>query len=171
MDVKKKEKRFVNLHGELFYDFIKYDPEFGSKTTIIFTIPWYDEWDRYDDIIDYYEYKGKDLEPITEVLTRPIYPHDFYIDNRNGNRIKFDDFDTFRFMESLIVKEPEAKDKYEKIILDHVKTMGFKTWEEAKKHIAPGIPFDIRLMCEYLGVFKNINDVYTLKPMIYTYWS
>ena len=106
-----KESSYKESKGTMFYDCVIYDPEFGNKKVIIFTIPWNEDWNRYDDIIDYYEYKGKNLKSKVELLKRPIYPYDFYIDNRTGNKLNYQHIHTYRLFKDTMEKEKSNNEK------------------------------------------------------------
>lgn len=171
---KNNESSYKELDDDaIHYDSISYDEEFGYDNVIVFTIPWQKDWYRYDDIIDYYQWHKKSIGPHVKVINRPIYPYDFYINSKTGNRVKFEYRDTYSFLNDLIKKEKDEKRKLDlKLGLEKVcKEAGFDGTEDASKHFVPGIAEDVRLIIDYFQIFKNPLVVHTLKPMIYTYWA
>lgn len=125
-------------------DFIKGDTELSHCSPLVFTNPFYKDWYRFDDDIDYLEncqrHKG-----IKDELIIPkneggglayIYPYASYVNRKTGERVHNVDY-----------------------------------MYENDRNIVPKPPDIIINFCEFKNVFKNPLTVYRLKPMLYTYWS
>jgi len=176
------ELHFLNNKDVSLFDCVEYDMEFGMENVILFIPPGHgDDWHRYDDVIDYYEFyyhydvdNDSDMTFVKE-LKMGIYPYDYgYCDKRTGERL-----DNLHVRGHLQLKMERMKQSFEeKNILDEyyivlnesAKKLGFKNSEDADENMLPEVPDSIRAWCEYLKVFKDEKTVYQLKPMIYQVW-
>jgi hypothetical protein len=164
------------------YDFVKYNNYLDTSKdvgTVVFTDPAHKKWNRYGDIIDYYEAERDDrgyypdyVKFILDGAGQPaqVYPYCAFV-NRNGEKIKTstgtgitqsDRWDvTNLYFESSKKKRKDWKWK---------ETFGVNNIIEWQRHIVPEPPYGIRLFCEVAKPFKNPLTIYRLKPMIFTYW-
>jgi hypothetical protein len=62
----------------------------------------------------------------------------------------------------------KLNDEEEKALM---KFVGFENVKEFKKTVVPDIPDCIRLTCEYTNLFVNLDVVYELRPILYTFWA
>lgn len=162
-----EEKKFV---ADDLYRIYTWDPEYGDPSVILFTPPTESsrDWHRYDDIMDYMEETAKNEGacPHADLLGRPIYPYDAWIDLRDPSATPDDlmvrTANMFRFNGDLI-KNTDAYKIKEKF--------GFDSVQEMLDNIVPIIPDELVELLRYLKVFKDPNTIYQLRPMIYTYWS
>lgn len=142
--------------------------EYGLPNVLLICPPeQLESWRHYDDTIDYYEENlrrenGEEVWNRYQLLPNGAYPYDsFYIDSRDGRKIK-DGHDYKRLFPYM--KAPGAKD-------EAAKKMGFANFKELQKFMKPCVPNSVIYLSKYLKLFKDENMVYSLKPMIYTYWS
>lgn len=144
-----------------------HDAEYGNpKVFCCIPVLNFQEWFRYDDLIDYYEVSLTGKGPINKakILDVPIYPHLGFMDSRDGRKV--DDQYSFCFS-----RERKTKNK-NMIELDRLaKESGFSNYEEAQKYFSPIVCPSVRYMVEFANVFVDNNTIFQMKPMIYTYWS
>jgi hypothetical protein len=147
-------------------DYICHDGEFGMPGVVLFSCL-YKDWNRYDDIIDYVE-SGRVMKNKVKLLKFPIYPYEFGINKDTGEqRFEFEgNIHPYYHIRQAVEM---GWDKYDWDKLKEVTGIG--SLEEAKEKIVPGVPEFIVELCKYLKVFKDEKTVYSLKPMVYTYWS
>jgi hypothetical protein len=144
-----------------FYNAVTYNGEYGRKNILLVTPITHPEWQRYDDVIDYYN------EPKVGARYREIrgglYPYNgFYINRFTKEHVKHAP-SIYRALWS-----GKLKDEEENVLM---KFAGFENVKEFKKTIVPDIPDCIRLTCEYTNLFVNLDVVYDLKPILYTFWA
>lgn len=146
------------------FDVIKHDSEFGLKNIFLLTIPWCKDWNRYDDIIDYHESNSKNS---IKSIWGNIYPYGTgdWINLKTKQIFKHDEFDPSLIHEYLYGKVKLKLSEY------LIKKHGTNKKAELKKILNPVPPVIIKLLCEYIGLFNDINTYYELKPIIYTYWA
>jgi len=159
---RKGTKRYVSL-----CDLICHEGEFGLPRVVMFSCL-NKGWSRWDDIIDYVEETEKGQKNKVKVLNRPIYPHEFWMHKDTGEQnFEFEGkTQPYHYIRRAIEM---GWDKYDWDKLKEVAGIG--SLEEAKEKVVPGVPEFIVELCKYLKVFNDEKTVYTLKPMIYTYWS
>lgn len=130
------------------YDFVKYNNFEDKFSPLIITSPFNSDWNRYDDIIDYYQSNGQKDEvkllKTDQGLPKPIYPFDGFINKNTKERVKMSYHDTWGGEESFTQKT------------------GLKFSD-----LAAIVPYEIELFCR---VSKFPLDIYSAHPMIYTYW-
>lgn len=143
--------------------FFRYDSEYGLSNVICFSDPFSPDWQRHDDMIDYY--MSEDSTPEVKDLTSRcgIYP--------NISMIKIPHIEL----------EEKWRDKY----APSEYNMMVGRWEKDREPILSGemleialnsyrplIPDSILLWTYYIKIFKDWErTVQELRPMIYTYWS
>lgn len=145
-----------------FHDCVIYN----DGKAICFTSFWNRDFHRLDDVIDYHEENENSrkskryLKDKVLFLDSPIYPFLNYIDNRDGRKI-----------DSNFVFEYKRESNSKRYIDEQlVKGMGFNSLEECKLYITPQIPQSLILTLKYLKIFKDSNTIFSLKPMIFTFW-
>lgn len=134
------------------YEHVIYDFEFGNENIVQF-IPISqtanNQWKRYDDAIDYYDYIQRygcdDLETKIEWIDNPLYP-----------------------FTGLMRKNPELPFGIEKYHLPL-----YHDIDPTGNHI-PIVPFHIMETIKILDIVPNeqlIDTFLSLRPCIYTYWG
>lgn len=149
-------------HSEIDCFFV-FDPEFGLKNVfVIKPMVGHDDWYRNDDIIDYEDANanGKDK---CKKLNRNIYPYYGYIDVITKKQLP-----KYNNLLSLIAHN--KNDVSSEIIKYHTEGL-YSTLNEVKENVGFNIPQIIHEYFEYFDVFKDKNDQYRLKPLLYTWWS
>ena len=164
-------KRQIDPMMREIYNSVIYDMEFGSAEVILFIPPTsVKQWSRYDDIIDYYDpanqtEDGGIAESVIKI-DRPIWPWESYINIKTmpPMRLTGMQYQTYNTIQNLgfekMIKPEEA-----------LKSVGVDTKEELDKFIVPIIPAELVELIKYLKIFKNDEDIYQLRPMIYGYWG
>ena len=179
-------------------DAVTYQPEFGMENVLLFQPVHKEGWYRRDDIMDHYAHHAQhqiSYEPelvdlreelgLTSIHTYPKQMHrhpdaetpeekvDSFIAEQkaHGSRLSFMYNEGFGLMEGVLEgrdynrmvglfgedRKPDVRDEE---LLTHLK-------EDWYTHV----PADIRLFARWSGIFTDFNTVYTLKPVLYTYWS
>ena len=134
-------------NSELF-NLIMHDNEFGNENTVVF-VP-RPRLFRRDDDIDFNEYHARygydgDYEPKIEKIKTTIYPWSYMMKLNKDNT-------------------PWGIETY------FPPTCYLDIPGEAEKHI-PYVPYNIKLMLDFIAGRDMIEEYMTLRPMIYTYWS
>lgn len=159
------EKCF-KLHNTVIHN-----EEYGMSNVLCISPPWFKDWSRYDDIIDYLE-AGCSPRNKCKVLTYGIWP---YVGRFTDLRTHTDADDFAReFWFNLNSAQKVKKKQREAHLLlaeKYAELMGFSDVEVAKRMLVPRVPDEIELLCRWLCLFNNDNTIFELKPMIYTYWS
>ena len=147
----------------------------AAHRSLLFTIP-YQNWFRYDDIIDYHEDSQSRVREdggpedkcsfIGDCEGQPasIYPYRNYVHRANGalDRRLF----TASRWELTRVLRQAGQTK-----LKPGNEFGVKTLVEWQRHIVPEVPLFIRAFCECFNIFREERIIQRLRPMLYTYWS
>lgn len=166
IDDMKKEK--IQL-----YDCIGHDSEFGIPNVLHFVPPVYvKDWTRYNDSIDYYEESiNHEQHSRFQLLNRPIYPYEHYIDidslNEEGYPTRIHFWDRLRVAEAIFNNLPITEVKKEKM----EEIFGFSTKEEYDRRIIPAIPNGLIAFIKYTKIFTDDKFIFDLRPMIYVYWA
>jgi hypothetical protein len=149
-------------------DMVCFESEFGLPNVVMFQPPSKD-WSRWDDIIDYMEAGGNGEDKLN-ILGRPIYPYEMWVNLKTGLNHVYKDDIRFELYEirRLINWSKEEKSG---LGLKAIESWGFDSIEDAEKNIVPGVPEIVKHLCIYLKVFNDDNTVNGLKPAVYTYWS
>lgn len=158
-----KRDELEDRNPPLYYSVVQ-DSEFGSENVALFIPPGHKDWVRYDDIIDYYEseeFNPEDpMEPRVQLLDKPIWPYDGW--SHKGESLTNNAYKMFDLIRTLKRDNRESSD-IEKILLEEYGM----NYDE----IRPTIPFILAALLKFVRLFKEDSTIYTLKPMIYTYWS
>jgi hypothetical protein len=148
------------------YDLFTWQGEMGDPKVMVFTPLSMTRYNRYDDLIDYYESSG---QVNVNILDRPIYPFDSWMNKRTGKKIRYGSelYSWMRIMSS--------KNDFDVSSIELPKSLfdesGFTSYNDAKENLTPSIPDEVTEFCRYTNIFKNISTVWEFKPIIYTYWS
>jgi len=152
------------------YTSVVWDGEFGDPNIMLFVPPCSDDWQRYDDIIDYYDPVNSDPKDgiINSLIpiNRPLWPYESWINTKEMppkrlNHMQQQSLYTWRNMDHNKMKDP-------RIVLQGI---GVETEEELKAYIAPIIPIQVVELLKYLKIFNDERHIYELRPMIYGYWG
>lgn len=146
-----KELQNKNETGNL-WQYIQYDDEFGAPNIIQFIPTCYiDRWKRYDDDIDYAQFKHENDDYSAQIEWKNFALHPFMELMKKNDKAPFG-------VEYYI--EPLYLDKYRNGELSEVSI--------------PQAPIEIMGMMHILGVFpkdKLVDTFLQLRPCVYTYWS
>ena len=170
------EKRFLtssklnNLSNMIVSNF-----EYGLPNVVCIVPPLnYKEWVRYNNDIDAVEVsimleKNPDKDayaPRIEIMKNGFYPFNGLFSNKeNGEPLKGEVLAIYRHF---LFNENEIKDEFKNSKIDQFDN---RTFNEMKESYNPMIPPSIINLCEFLNIFKDLNTVYSLKPMFYSYWG
>lgn len=139
-------------------DSVHSDPH-NTSNVLVFTPPGYQDWRRYDDIIDYAEicYFGTEgsvnsIKPFDV----PIYPFLSWMDKNTGERLVREEDDN-----AFIVARLRGDTKYE---LTSPELLALK------ERMAPMVPWCVRHFIEFSKIL-DMEAVKDLRPVIFTYWS
>jgi len=154
-----------------YFPSIIYDMEFGSSEVMLFIPPSsIKNWSRYDDMIDYYD-PANHLEDggITESvikIDRPLWPWEAYVNIKTYPPVRLTgvQYQLHNTIRNLGFEQLVDPDK-------SLELMGVDTKEELDELIVPIIPTELVELIKYLKIFKNMEDIYQLRPMIYGYWG
>lgn len=160
------------------HHFLTWDSEFGLPNVMVLTPITGLDWVRHDDTLDYYEEQanGKfNVEPHAKVLDVPLYPYDSYIEKETGARASNDVREwIYQFRNSTLeLKNPKLGQKMYGVHM-HMISMALEAlecslhWTE-KWNV--GIPEQIQDYCKYVEMFKDNKTIFSMVPIIYTYWS
>ena len=155
------EEPIKSLSWEDFAKYSGYATE-SKHNPLIFTNPFSKDWQRYDNLIDYYLFSDVKKGAVDKVmflkgdsgLPINIYPSSSYYNKLTGEKLK--DCVPYNRWAS---NQSEMAEQF-----------GFKTVKEWHENVVPEIPYEIRLFCEVAKVFKNPLTIWELRAMIYTYW-
>lgn len=147
-----------------------WDPEYGMPEVLVLQPLGCPDWIRYDDTIDYMEetYRKDGEQPqgnYLKVYEHGIYPWSSYIDRRTGEQVKDPIWAWIR-----ATYDPEVETEVD--VLDHLAQLcDFADHAEALVNVVPQIPPEIKNLVEFTEIFTNLDTVYDLRPVLYTYWS
>ena len=158
--------------GNSIFNVMNFDPEFGMPNVMVFIPPIHcKEWQRYDNIIDYYEPHHSDtnggISTGFTLLDRPIFPWEGYNDISGEQVKRLTGLNLDRYLST----KWESLKQVEKFRLKVAKELGFNSVEDMFNNIVPMIPKELVAALQFLKVFKNDKTIYTLRPMIYWYWG
>ena len=169
-DLRLLQRQIEPMTAEL-YNSVVYDMEFGNPEVILFIPPTsVKDWTRYDNIIDYYDPAnhsgdGGIIESVIRI-DRSLWPWESYVNIKTMpptrlTGMQYHAYNTIRNLGFERLKSPE----------DILKSVGVDTKEELDKFIVPIIPIELVELIKYLKIFKNEDDIYQLRPMIYGSWG
>lgn len=181
MSIERRKAREKNTndtsynHKDSIHNHITHDDEYGLSNIIVFSPPyWAKNWNRYDDLIDYYDpmHSEPDGSPKNGyyLTNRPIYPFEGYNDCRSVPPTKLNHIEHSVFVSARSAGNDDRP--YAQAMIDHaVEKMNFDNHEQMIEMVNPMIPRELVELLKYLKVFNDEADIYRLKPMIYWYWG
>jgi len=137
-------------------DSVAYDSE-GKLSTIVFIPPsCYEEWFRYDDMIDYVENMLVLKKPRTsaKIINKPLYPYLSWMDKNTGLPLNTEEKDAAFIVARFSDKNMAFEDKL---------------WSEVADKMVPMVPLCVRQYLEFAGIF-SLDHIKDLRPILYTYW-
>lgn len=149
------------------YDFCKYDSEVEGASPLIFTDPTQSDWNRYDDIIDYYTHSDTTQVKLikdSNGSSYGIYPYLTYVDRRTGKKISIT-VSQRRFLCNYALFPKDFDWVYEK---DQFKITSVI---EAQRIIVPEIAPVISAFIDIAKPFVQERNKYYLRPMVFSYWG
>lgn len=165
-----KRQQFLQPHKVpkgldcVFNRFVTWDPEYGDPSVLVLRSLTESGWERYDDPIDHYIIS---TTPKYTLLDAPLYPCYGYIDKRTGEKV--DTTTREEIQDVRMLTKSSNKKQYEEYISALLEEIGCKeSWEERFNY---DLPLDIIEFCRYTEMFVEENTIYTLKPMVYSFWS
>jgi hypothetical protein len=158
-----------NVNRYDFYNYVIYDMEFGEPNVAVFIPPGAGDWQRYDDMIDYYDPVNSDENGIKNSLIpvdRPLWPYESWINIKEMPPTRL----TGRQWDAFILFRNIHRDKLKDLsyIFEEI---GVENEEELKTYIVPSIPPILVELIKYLEIFVDERHIYELRPMIYGYWA
>jgi len=155
-------------------DSLIYEPEYGIDNIFLIIPPGYNDWQRYDNIIDYVEFENVRINNSYKILNQGIFPYNGFHQNQYGEKLNSNcSCEWWRYYNSIL----DGDIKQENIsginlILDQLsKKMGFQNFHDCKNNIRPLVPDIIKLFCEWCNIFVDPMTINQLRPIMYTYWS
>jgi len=161
------EREKININW--IHNTIIHESEFGMPDVVLFVPPMVNEdWRQHDNTISYYEETIQhEQQSHVQLLSRPIYPYESYVDLRNSPPTRLN---LTQFSDVNLIKDKEFGTKHPQAAHKLVQNMGFDNRTELNENIVPIVPDALVDLLEFLNIFKDNNTIYQLKPMIYTYW-
>lgn len=153
---------------------VTHNQEAGRRDVLLIQPIGFQRWSRYDDPVDFAEEGAlhNPIEPRVVPMVRGIYPFEgIYMDSRDGRRL---DSTAKRLLDRLMDRTGDSDEKAEsfrKAAVHLAGTLGFSSPEQAREHIAPVVPGDIRHVVSWLNLFNGPDVWLQLRPMLYVYWS
>lgn len=146
--------------------------ESGRRDLLLIQPVGFSHWTRYGDPLDQAEENALYPDTYFRIVPMPfgIYPFEgLYMDSRDGRRL---DTTAKRMIDRLLAKQETEEDQQFRKAADHLaKVLGFEDAEQARQHIAPAVPPDIRYVISWLNLFNGPDVWRQLRPMLYVYWS
>lgn len=161
-----KNKRFDPLRC------LVHDGEYGLRRVFVSVIPSsFDSHYRYDDMLDYYmdERKSGPCNHV-KLLHGNIYPYCAYIDSRTGEQVP----DELAFPFIRLVNDVDKKDRRYSDAAGEMCDLFRKRLDEnfdPFHHLAPEKPIDLICLLKFCKVFVEDATIWSLRPMVYTYWG
>lgn len=147
----------------VFDTFVTWDPEFGDPSVLVLR-SFVGGWERYGDPIDQYIIS---TTPKYTLLDAPLYPCYGYIDKHTGKKV---DATTNQAIQDIkMLTDSSNKKEFQEYISEELEEIGCKeSWEERFNY---ALPPDIIEFCKYTEMFVEEKTIYTLKPIVYSFWS
>lgn len=168
-DEKAKEGLDERLSGHVG-GCIRYNPEYGLKNVLAIRPVSCDDWERYDDMIDwieetYFHVEDNSQYDRVEELPSGIYPFNgAFMDKRTGQRVSSDIM--------WWVRTKNDGDDLGQIEMDTLAQAGsFADHADALENCVPHVPEEIRALCKFTGIFTNEDVWKDLRPILYVWWG
>ena len=152
-----------------FYSCFIHQSEYGlPEVFMCIPICQVDRWHRRDDALDYIEENHNDRprhEDYYRVLDYGLYPWTAsFWDKRDGRELN----PSYARI-ALDIIDSGDQDKLNNKALK--KELGFNSAEEVKENIRPAVPNAAKYLLEYCRIFKDMDTMYELQPISYTFWA
>lgn len=166
-----KDEKHVRYSDKDIFNKVIYNPEFGSSEVVVFQpVVFGNDWQRYDDIIDYYDPANHPVHGGPEngviLIDRAIYPFEWLWDVRTipPTSLTSVEYNLYNMTRSGTEHAPN-------IAQNLAETMNFESVEEMNDKIRAIIPDELIVLLKYLKIFEKDEYIYDLKPMLYSYWA
>lgn len=151
-------------------ELVHHGTEYMEKNILLVRPLFCNDWERYDNIIDYIEenhkYRDTDTGAVNWYREIPegIYPWSgSFMHAKTGEPIK-NGIDLWRYL-----TWPSFKNL---VILDDIaESYGFVDEADIRENFVATVPEAVKDLCEWGKLFKDPDAWKQLRPMIYTYWS
>ena len=165
LDAREKGK----LNKSRLPDLCTYNPENGDSSVMVFCPIDCKDWQRFDDIIDYYEAEcgAEGIEPKVKKLTGTgIWPYQSMVHIPGSPK-----YGEEGYPNSMMPGEyTRAVGTFSKHFPHPM--VGKEALEYYKKYYRPTISGCLILHLYWMGIFNDFyKTIHELRPMIYTYWS
>ena len=179
-------------------DPVTYSPEFGKENVFLLQPIHRQDWSRCDDIIDHYmhqsqhqrSYEPELIDLREELSLTTLYPYPSWMHRHPDAEVPEEAIErfldeqrayslslSFPHMDGFGIKEGKLEGQdynrmvglWSKEMKPSVKNQQLLT--HLRQNWYAHIPPDIRLFAHWAGIFEDFNTVYTLKPVVYSYWS
>lgn len=139
--------------------------EFGLGNVFAVKPYGYPDWHRRDDAIDYLEEtENHGQRNFVSLFNRPLYPWDIYMDGKTGAPYCHGS-EMHSMVNFLLQKNQEDQ------VSSYLVERGFSSLQEFKDTVVPFVPYDVRYMCEWAGIFQDPTTIFSLRPMLYVFWA
>jgi hypothetical protein len=159
-------------------DCIIHNSEYGLPNVMVLVAPSnYKEWFRYDDIIDWEEetFKNDGRGRVIKLNNSGIYPYNSCMFRFRKPKKSFaEDSYAFEHCDELgpVLIMPAA---YSQLVGRWDKKRGPTATgdflQHLKKDFRPRLPLDILALFQWSQIFKSVDTINDLRPIIYVYWS
>jgi hypothetical protein len=166
-----KDLERVKYTDKDIFNKVIYDPEFGSSEVVVFQpVVFGNDWQRYDDTIDYYDPANHPCTGGPEngviLIDRAIYPFEWLWDVRTNPPTSLTSVEYQMY--NMTRSGTEHAPKIAQTLADD---MNFDSVEELHDKVRPIIPEELIILLKYLKIFEKEEYIYDLKPMLYSYWA
>lgn len=167
---KNKNPKYLDINRSVVHE-----PEYGFSNVLVITPLTNKHWQRYDDDIDYVENNflcddpQNPMEPTIKVLDYPLYPWNHYINKRTEIKGKGKNIfgNNVMFIKKLLKDEKMPEEEMSILLQEN----GFEDRKDFEENLMPAIADEVVWLCDFLKIFKNKENIYDLRPAIYTYWG
>lgn len=150
------------------YSTVTHKAEYALPEVLMVRPAGFPSWHRHDNIIDFEEegIRRAEIESRVEPTLGGIHPwNGLHMDVRTGKKIEGTLVNAWR-------RVVNAGDEEDKPLLDRLaQALGYADHAEAERFVAPFVPFEVRRICEWGGLFTSPDVVLQLRPMLYVYWA
>jgi hypothetical protein len=131
-------------------------------------------WCRDDDVIDFCDESfSHDQQDHVKVLEHGIPSYRYMMDCRDGRKINSTLVHQFFSMLNIYRSDISGAEKLslESTLAELAGDMKFDNIDDAAQMIVPLVPEIVSEFCSFLNLFKERKTVWTLRPLLYSYWS
>jgi hypothetical protein len=142
----------------------------GDMATLVIQPMAMDKWKRSFDDIDYitetYLVEKSQADRV-DILPDNIHPFTKYVDVRTGQDVDSWYLGMYKREQSRAFGQTPDLLQLD----EYAQRLGFIDHDEALLYLAPKVPFDVRNLADFLGIFRHENSYLDLRPMLFTYWA